>query len=286
MLRNADGSWQDVVTATGRNQLIGGMTTLNGRLYVNFTDTDCIEIYDIADNYSRLRRLAVPGLGSVVDMASCVRHRCVYVAHGNAAASAGDDFVTRVDEADTTLMTKWSAKTSIDGMSTTLAGDVLLACGATTSIRLFTTDGVLIRTVQLPPHVVHLSHAVELSADQFLICHGTPEDATARLCVVNGAGDVSHSARDGSLNLRGGHFIHPVRLAANGLIFVIDRHHGVLEVFSPTLNYVRRMSVPGLQQPHRIWFDRQADRLYVAYCGRANMNDDKAVRGRIKVCGI
>ena len=57
-----------------------GVATLDSELFVlRMPANSQIEVFSV-DDYSLQRRLSVPHLRDAVDMASCPRHRCLYVA--------------------------------------------------------------------------------------------------------------------------------------------------------------------------------------------------------------
>ena len=59
---------------------VRGVATLNNELFVlRMPANSQIEVFNV-DDYSLQRHLAVPHLRDAVDMASCLRNRCLYIA--------------------------------------------------------------------------------------------------------------------------------------------------------------------------------------------------------------
>ena len=63
-----------------QGHIVRGVATLDSELFVlRMPANSQIEVFSV-DDYSLQRRLSVPHLRDAVDMASCPRHRCLYVA--------------------------------------------------------------------------------------------------------------------------------------------------------------------------------------------------------------
>jgi hypothetical protein len=148
------------------------------------------------------------------------------------------------------------------------ACNVLVTFYKVGKIKEFTTDGKLIREITLQSDIVHPWHTVELTTDQFVVCHGDGNDPLHRVCIVNSAGCLMHSY-GGSKGLGSGQLNRPIRLAVNGFILVADLKNGRVLMLSPTLSYIREV-VSGLRYVVTLWFDERAGRLYVANSKREN----------------
>jgi len=57
-------------------------------------------------------------------------------------------------------------------------------------VQAFTTDGKLIRVINLESSIVHPLHTVELTTDQLVVSHGDVNDAVNRVCIVDLSGRV------------------------------------------------------------------------------------------------
>jgi DNA-binding beta-propeller fold protein YncE len=237
------------------NKIVWGLTTLNNELYVAQEDgsTNSIAVYD-TETYSFQRSLQVPGLGLVSDLTSCNRHQCIYI------GDRKNNVVHRVENKN--KITQWPVHDEPHGLSVNSVYNVLVTCWEVGKIKEFTTDGKFIREITLQSDIVHPKHTVELTTDQFVVCHGLNADQLNRVCIVNSAGCLLQSY-GGIKGSGSGQLDGPVRLAVNGFILVADQNNGRVLMFSPTLSYIREV-VSGLRNVVRLWFDERAGRLYVA----------------------
>ena len=267
-----------LIHSLNEDKPVVGMTTLNNELYVrrqtfpyNEEDNDdIITIYDTETFCSVQRSLQIPRLGSVNDMTSCNRHQCIYI------SDSKNKVVHRVENKN--IITQWPVDDEPNGLSVNSVHNVLVTCDLVGKIKEFTTDGKLVREIQLHADIVNPSHTFELITDQFVVCHGDNDDPVHRVCIVNSNGCIlqSYGGSKGSgsrqLNL-------PVRISVNGYIFVADLNNDRVLMLGPNLTY-SRIVVSGLRKPLRLWFDEQTGRLYIADNKRENR---KYVSGNVKV---
>jgi hypothetical protein len=254
-----------------------GLTTLHNKLYTrrqtdpyNEKDNDdIITIYD-TETYSVQRGLHIPRLGGVNDMTSCNRHQCIYISDWK------NKVVHRVENKN--VISKWPVNDEPNGLSVNSVHNVLVTCWKVGKIKEFTTDGKLIREIQLQADIVHPLHTVELITDQFVVCHGQGDDPVHRVCIVNSNGCILQSY-GGSPGSGSGQLDAPVRLSVNGYIFVADLSNDRVLMLSPNLTFSRTI-VSGLTGAVRLWFDEQTGRLYVA---DNKWKNGKYVSGNVKV---
>jgi len=234
-----------------KSNRIGGITTLNKKLFVYYLGNSDITVYD-TDTYNILERLQVPLLGSVSDMTSCKTHQCVYI------ADPAKNEIHRVVNIDT--VTSWSIDDEPRGLSVNSVCNVLVTCYYVGKVKEFTTDGKLIRAINLESSIVHPLHTVELTTGQLVVCHGFGNDAVHRVCIVNSSGRVLQAyigSSSGQLNA-------PVRLAvndANDFIFVAEPYRVLM--LTPTLKLINCDVASGLYRHERIWFENETRRLYI-----------------------
>jgi hypothetical protein len=264
------------------------MTTLDDESYVARADLSDIQVYDVY-SCNLLRTEHVPGLGVAVDMATCRRHRCVYVAdqmHGTVhrlIQSNGSPTTHRrqFQSADT-----WPVGDKPGGLSVSSLANVLVACFETPMIKEFSPEGRTVRVIELSADFVNLTHAVELTADQFVVCHGDSSNATCRVCLVSSDGKTlkSYGGRRGSGR---GQLDSPIRVAVCGFVFVADFGNRRILRLGPSLrgNSVHEVvsSGGGLNCPLRICLDDRLGRLYVV---DNKIEKTKFVSGQIKVFSL
>jgi hypothetical protein len=261
----------DLIHSSNEDKAIWCLTTLNNELYVRHQGKD-ITVYD-TQTYSVQRTLQIPCLSALNDMTSCIRHQCIYIADNSS------NVIHRIENKN--KLTQWAVNDEPHGLSVNSAYNVLVTCSSVGKIKEFTTDGRLIREIQLQSDVVHPKHAVEMTTDQFVVCHGERNDPLHRVCVVDSNGFVlrSYGGSKGSAN---GLLNMPVRIVVNGFIFVSDLNNHRIIMLNSALEYIRDV-VTGIGWPTRICLDEHNGRLYVA--------DNKVemgihVAGQVKVFNI
>jgi len=241
---------------------VWGVTSLDNLLYVlRFgKSSKQIEVYD-KDSYRLQRCITVPGLLAGYDMISCAHNRCAYV----------DDItrscIHRVGLPHGTDVTKWSVNDEPACISVTDTHSVLVTCRKVRKIKEFSTDGKLLREIQLPEDVVSPWHTIQLSSGEFIVSHGNRLDPLHRVCLIDSNGHVvkSYGGPKGSgsqqMNV-------PIHLAVdrNGFVFVAELNNHRVLLMSPALTFVREvLSREQLEwKPRRMWLDSDTRRLYVA----------------------
>lgn len=234
------------------------MAVLNDELYVQYVADGLVvvglSVYDTT-TFSLLRTLSVPGLGLVRGMASCKRFECVYI------GDITNCVVHKVEK--NTRITRWPVTDTPKGISVTRACSVLVTCSMAPTIKEFTTDGQLLREIRLQSDITNPRHAVELTADQFVVSHGGDDDSQHRVCLVNDKGIALRSyggtkgSGIGQLNIPFG------LVVVYGSILVSDFENGRVLMLSQTLSYVREV-VSGLDGPTALWVDEENCKMYVA----------------------
>jgi len=261
-----------LIHSMNEGKVIDGITTLNKEMYVHYDDNEYITVYDKDTNNVR-RSIQVPRLGGVTDMTSCKTHQCVYIGdHVNSV-------IHRIDNKDTVI--QWPVDDDPYGLSVNLVCNVLVTCDVVGKVNEFTTDGKLIRVINLESSIVNPWHTVELTTDQLVVCHGDDNDAVHRVCIIDLSGRVLQSY-GGSRGSGSGQLNGPVRLAVHGVIFVADINNNRVLMLSPTLSLIWEV-VTGLRYPWNILFDDETGRMYVA---DNKWENDKWVSGQVKVYAV
>jgi hypothetical protein len=262
----------DLIHSLNEDERIFGLTTLNNELYVHYQGKD-ITVYD-TQTYSVQRTLQIPRLNEVEDMTSCIRHQCIYVADWE------NKVIHRVEKEKP--ITQWPVNDHHIGLSVNSTYNVLVTCYKVSKFKEFTTDGQLIRQINLQSDIIHPWHTVELTIDQFVVCHGNTGDKLHRVCIVDSDGRVlrSYGNAPGSAN---GQLNGPGRIVVNGVILVADMSNRRILMLDSTFNYIREVVITGLRCPGRMYLDEHSGRLYVAENKREN---DAWVAGQVKVFNI
>jgi len=241
---------------------VRGVMSLDNLLYVlrRGKSSDQIAVCD-KDSYRLERCITVPGLGGGNDMISCAHNRCAYVADITSSC------IHRVGLPHGTDVTKWPVNDRPTGISVADTHSVLVMCVVARKIKEFSTDGKLLRQIQLPEDVVSPWHTIQLSSGEFIVSHGRAGDPLHRVCLIDSNGHVvkSYGGPKGSGTQQMNVPIH-LTVDRNGFIFVADLNNHRVLLLSPALTFVREvLSREQLKwKPLRMWLDSDIRRLYVA----------------------
>ena len=262
---------------------VGGVTSLAGEIFLlRGKGRDQVEVYD-AITYRQLRRLTVPDLRSPQDMTSCAHAVCIYISDING------ECVHRFD-VQATAFTRWTVKDRPVGLSVNASHNVLVTFHEVRKIKEFSTLGDLLRELTLHDDVITPWHTIQTRSNEFVVCHGGPNDAVHRVCQISAEGSHivhSHGGQPGSGH---GRYDGPVRLAVddNEFVFVADCDNRRVRLLSPTLGHVRDIvSRDHLKWlPCRLFLDVQRRRLYVADNEWNEKELKKFTSGRVVVFSV
>ena len=153
-----------------------GVTSLDNLLYLlrGARTSEQIEVYDM-DSYRLLRCLTVPGLGAKADMTSCAHNSCAYISDWT------NKRIHRVGLPHGADVTSWPVNDQPECLSVTDTHSVLVTCREVRKIKEFSTDGELLREIQLLQEVTSPRHTVQLSDGRFIVCHGGRRDPVHRV---------------------------------------------------------------------------------------------------------
>jgi len=250
-----------VVHLLPEGEAVRGVTSLAGEIFlVREKGRDQVEMYDVI-TYCLLRRLTVPDLRSVADMASCKHFLCIYISDNDGKC------VHRLD-VQATAFTRWTTNDQPWGLSVNASQNVLVTCHEVRKIKDFSSNGDLLRELTLPDDVIRPLQAIQTRENEFLVSHGGLYDAVHRVCKISADGRHivhSHGGKRGSGH---GQYNVPAHLALddNEFVFVADISNRRMRLLSPTLGHVRDIvSSDQLKwRPLRMCLDVQRNRLYVA----------------------
>ena len=264
---------------------IWGVTSLDNLLYVlsGVKTSEQIEVYDM-DSYRLQRCLTVPRLGAKADMTVCVYNSCAYI------SDSSNNCIHRVGLPHGVDVTNWPVNDKLARLSVTDTHSVLVTCyekkNEVRKIKEFSTDGSLLREIELPHDVTSPCHTVQLSNGQFIVSHGSPDDPVHRVCLIGSDGHVvkSYGGPRGSGSQQ---MDAPCHFAVdmNGFVFVVDLHNYRVLLLSPELTYVRDVvSRDQLKsKPLRLCLDVNKRRLYIAV---NKWENTKYTAGRVIVVSV
>jgi len=173
-----------------------------------------------------------------VDMVACSFHNCLYIANAQSGC------IIRLEMPSACKQWEVEGFQGNDAViSVTSSHHVLVVCDRSDKLRLFSTNGVLHKTVKLPSDLVNVTSAVELIPDQYVVTHGRFTAGLHRVCVINGEGKMLHT-------FGGFQGSHPKLLNSpsdvvvdkDGFVYVDDEGNNRLIVLTQELDYIHCMS--------------------------------------------
>jgi len=248
----------DVIQKISIDSSVRGVTSVDDELFVLLQRADNqVGVYSIND-YQLLRRINLPGFkpNGTSDIASCVRHKCLY-------ASETDKTCIHRYELANCATSKWSVPGRPRGLSVTPGGNLLVTFHGKL-VELSSDSGECVREIALQSDIVCPWHSVQLTTGEVVICHGVYDGDIHRVCEVGDDGKVArsyggkHGSDIGQLHL-------PCRLAVDEdsqFIFVVDELNARVALLSPTLGFVRYV-IEGVSCPCRLYFHQATRRLFI-----------------------
>ena len=237
-----------------------GVTSVDNQLYMlRYRRSGQIEVYN-KESYRLQYCLTIRALEAMADIASCGHNHCLYI------SGFTDKCIHRVQLSDMAAV-KWQLNGYTSGLSVTDSHTLLASCLNSCKIKEFTTDGELLRQIQLPQDMTSLQHAVQLPSGRFIVCHGGPDDLLHRVCLIGCDGNVIQSY-GGKYGIGTHQLGMPTHLAVDGneSVFVADFNNSRVLSLSPSLTYTDEVlsSEQVKWQPRRLFLDADRGRLYVA----------------------
>ena len=146
-----------------------GIAVLNNVMYVVCHKSSIISTYS-ADTLSPISEdIDVEGMTDPRDMAVCRHDRQLYVL-------TWSNCIYRVSTQVPSQYEQWLTLQSTDDVTVTtisVTSQRVLVTSDPPSLHQYnTTDGLLMRVVQLPQSVEWTTHAVETTRETFIVCHG------------------------------------------------------------------------------------------------------------------
>jgi len=178
-------------------QPVIAVATINDKICVlRKKREEAIEVYDVA-TYVRRRFMTVPDTAgyNFVDMVACQQNQCLYF------ANSPDKRVHRLELQN--RATQWSVEDEPSSLSLNRDHNLLVICPAVRQIKEYSSEGKIVREVELPTDLLRPLHAVQLRRGEFVVCHGDLADGLHRVCTVSADGSQivrSHGGQKGSDN--------------------------------------------------------------------------------------
>ena len=236
------------------------LASVGDEVFVACKSRQQIEMYD-AGTFMLLRRITVPGLGSVVHgLAVDVGNDCLY------ASDYQNDSVHRVKLSDTDAVEKWSVGSNPSGLSVNKEHNLVVACRGSNKLQEYTTRGILVREISLESKVVSAPwHAVQLSTGDYVVSQST---SLGLITVVGLDGQqVCRYDRLQTPEVRSMEYPRSLAVTDNDDILVADDIHNRILLLNSSLSSAQVLTLQpegGINRPWGLCLDESRGRLYVS----------------------
>ena len=244
------------------------MTVLNNKLYVlrervlERAGWFMLDVYSTEGDVWQLEKMVTVTGEDLRDVASCVKHKCLYVCDFSAKSIPK----LSLDGAE---VSRWNVNEACVGISVTSDScSLLLTSGESNKVlELSGENGQRLRDIRLPEEIQSPRHAVLLSTGELLVSHGEH-----RVCKVSTDGSTVIHSFGSEVGSQMEKLSLPCQLAVDkdGFVFVADCWNNRLVLLSPSLEFVREIKnlgdCPLGECPRRLFLDhfhRMKLRLYV-----------------------
>jgi len=202
-------------------------------------------------------------------MVACNFYHCLYVAVNDTTRNSMC-YIIRLEMPSKRTEWKVGDYTRYACISVTSSHHLLVFCHEAKNLKLFSTDGVLHKTVELPRDLVSVSCAVELMPGQYVVTHGRGSDILHQVCVFNNEGKIlrTFGGFPGSLsNLLNSP--SDVAVDKDGFVYVDDERNDRLIVLTQDLDCTHWMPHKFARSSHvfrrRMKVDKESEHISVAY---------------------
>ena len=259
----------DLVPGLPGRAPVYGITSIDRELYVLRMASSKIEVYS-TETFDLQRHLPVKGIVDAIDMTSCPRNRCLYIAD----SKNGIVHRIQVDAAAPTSMGGHTAGFHVYdkpyGVSVTpVKCDVLVTCKEVNKLKQFTTNGQLVREIVLETCVAHPRHAVQLVTGQLVVCHGERSDTNHRTCLMTADGKRVIASFAGDEGKPLSWPTHVSVDSCHGYVYVADYNNKRVLILNSDMVQIGQVdgSRRNMSSPLRLCFNSDISCMYVAQCG-------------------
>lgn len=251
---------QNVSDPNSDSYRISGIAVLAYELFVLGNDGIVI-IYDLSTlRFKRRWKMTSQDAFKFTDLKQCDTNNCLYIMK---TGSAGTNEIQRVNPHGI-LVATWSVGKASGKLSVTPESNILLTVTNRNRLLEFAPDGKLVQVIHLSWNfgIEKPSHAIKLTSEQFLICHGNDGSALRRVCIVDKAGNVlkyfGEPGKKEQLN-------NPTYLDfdGGGNILVADYSNQRVLLLSSYLESKLDLGVRKSRYPKRVCFDKSKGRVLI-----------------------
>ena len=238
---------------------VTGIATLGDEMFVLRWGNPHIQVYKPNTNDLNVQRNINVGAGTITfrGLAACEFNHCLYVSEQNTAT------IHKVSPVTNSKVKQWSVNGQPFGVSVNRDHNLLVACQNTHKVQEYTTDGVMVREINLQPDITYPTHVVQLRSNEFGI---TQHGSVHRYSVVGDDGKIVKSTGSGQMNSPHGFAVSK----GGSKVFVADfGSNRMLLLKSESLSAEQLPAVfnAGFSQPYCIHFDMSSGVMYVGEWG-------------------
>jgi len=223
-----------------------------------------VEVYKPSASNVNVQRYINVGAGSTTfrGLAACQFNQCLYVSEQNAQV------IHKVSPVTNNTVKQWSVNGQPFGLSVNSAHNLLVACHNTHKVVEYTTEGTMVRDINLQPGITSPTHVVQLPSGNFGITHHGPVHGYSE---VDGDGKIIKPvpATRAPAQMSSP---HGFAISKNGTrVFVADHgNNRIMLLLNLESLSVQQLPDPwntGLNKPYTIHFDVSAGTMYVGEWG-------------------
>jgi len=238
---------------------VTGIASLGDELFVLRYNYASIQVFKPSVNMDCQRNLDV-GMGALWfrGLAACEFNQCLYASADNTQA------IYKVSPVTNNVVKQWSANGRPLGLSVNSVHNLLVACYNTHKVQEFTTDGAMVREIDLQPSgIIYPVHVVQLPDGNLGITHCGSEHGYS---VVGSDGKIVKSTKGpagnaaGQMNSPHGFAFTKTKVFivnyGNNRLLLLNSESMSFEQLPPSFNV-------GFNRPRCIHFDESAGVMYV-----------------------
>ena len=235
---------------------VAGIATLGNEMFVVRWGNPNIQVYKPNTSDVNIQRSIDVGAGSTTfrGLAACKFNHCLYVSEKN------NQTIHKVSPVTNNNVKQWSVNGQPFGVKVNSAHNLLVACSNTHKVQEYTTDGAMVREINLQPDILHPVHAVQLRGGDVGITQ--TQYGSHRYCVVSGDGKIVKSTTSSQMNTPYGFAVSK----GGTKVFVADYgNNRILQLQSESLSVEQLPAAfsVGFNGPYVIHFDTSAGVMYV-----------------------
>ena len=209
---------------------VKGLTVLDSRVYIVRFGSDIIEEYDTMYGFDSPTLIHLADLKEPRDIVACKKSESLYVSD----CKKHELHKVVVGPRRTH---KWSTIEEPEGLSISDKGNNIVVCCRFNTIRIFSPDGFLVKSIQLPVEINRIRHAINLPENRFVVCYGE-QAQTSNICIIRA------DEPNGEDTTVDGHIVHkysgtcpklewPTRMAVTGggcILVISSRRQGLFAI--------------------------------------------------------